>query len=729
MPSSSLGTSLIRSITAMSPELTRLHGGSLPNIARPRDVIRRIVRSAYRPRKIEPTSQWAAKHRKLTSEDSSSPGEWRNEKTPWLVDVMDDMSDGSPVWKQTLVSGAQNGKTSAGLNVIAAWMAQSPAPTMIVLPNGTIAKEFGEQRLGPLIRTTKQLRKTLIKDLQRYKVFLGGAIFMASAESGNDLRSKPIKNLYMDEIDGMPHEIKGEGSPISLAINRTNTFKAKRKIFLTSTPTEETTSAIWKEYLAGTMELFFVPCPHCHQEIVFEIEGLKWDRENLSRIEETVHYECTECAKPIYEHQKTAMTRNGQWKPTRKDLENVQEGVVSRRINSLYNPPDWISWVDIAYEFEASYRSPSKWRDFLNTKLALPVREATEKVDWESVYHRGTIGEMPYTMLPNGCTIVPKGVLFLTGGIDVGSNHIEVGVWGWGRNRHRWLIDHYRIDGNTQLQSTWDDLSLHVRHMYTNYQGVEMQVRPYLIDTSYIPEKVKPWIRTQNQLIVMGVDPMADKPNPVRIDTQADPTPHGGQKKSTVGGLKMIFLDVSYFKAELMGALSIPEPEAHTHAPMDWVHMPLHGGSFTKEIAQQLVSEQKVIHRDKNGSIRKITWDRIDGRRAEVLDDHNYARGGARLRGWDRGVDAYFDRLEAELNEAATAIREAAAAEARGAPVVTPPKTTVGVILPKSKAPSIVVSAGSHAQQSTNSRVTITGSDTPRRIVPLPKMPTPAGDY
>jgi|GEM_PF-5112176 len=365
----------------------------------------------------------------------------------------------------------------------------------------------------------------------------------------------------------------------------------------------------------------------------------------------------------------------------------------------------------------------------VNTKLALPVREATEKVDWESVYHRGTIGEMPYTMLPNGCTIVPKGVLFLTGGIDVGSNHIEVGVWGWGRNRHRWLIDHYRIDGNTQLQSTWDDLSLHVRHMYTNYQGVEMQVRPYLIDTSYIPEKVKPWIRTQNQLIVMGVDPMADKPNPVRIDTQADPTPHGGQKKSTVGGLKMIFLDVSYFKAELMGALSIPEPEAHTQAPMDWVHMPLHGGSFTKEIAQQLVSEQKVIHRDKNGSIRKITWDRIDGRRAEVLDDHNYARGGARLRGWDRGVDAYFDRLEAELNDAATAIREAAAAEARGAPVATPSKTAVGVIPPKAKAPSIVVSAGSHAQQPTNSRVTITGSDTPRRIVPLPKMPTPAGDY
>lgn len=722
-------TSLLRNATVMSPALTRLQDGSLPNVARPRSIMRRIVRSAYRPRKVVPTSQWAAKHRKLTTDDSASPGQWRNGKTPWLVDVMDDMSDGSPVWKQTFVSGAQNGKTSAGLNVIGAWMAQSPAPTMIVLPNGKIAKEFGEQRLTPLIRTTKRLRKTLIKDLQRFKVFLGGAIYMASAESGNDLRSKPIKNLYMDEIDGMPHEIKGEGSPISLAINRTNTFKAKRKIFLTSTPTEETTSAIWKEFLAGTMELFFVPCPHCQQEIVFEIEGLKWDRENLSRIEETVHYECTECAKPIYEHQKTAMTRKGRWKPTRKDLENVQEGVVSRRINSLYNPPDWISWVDIAYEFESSYRSPSKWRDFLNTKLALPVREATEKVDWESVYHRGTIGEMPYTMLPNGCTIVPKGVLFLTGGIDVGSNHIEVGVWGWGRNRHRWLIDHYRIDGNTQLQSTWDDLSLHVRHMYTNYQGVEMQVRPYLIDTSYIPEKVKPWIRTQNQLIVMGVDPMADKPNPVRIDTQADPTPHGGQKKSTVGGLKMIFLDVSYFKAELMGALSIPEPEAHTHAPMDWVHMPLHGGSFTKEIAQQLVSEQKVIHRDKNGSIRKITWDRIDGRRAEVLDDHNYARGGARLRGWDRGVDAYFDRLEAELNDAATAIREAAAAEARGAPVATPPKTTVGVIPPKSKAPSIVVSAGSHAQPPTNSRVTITGSDTPRRIVPLPKLPATAGDY
>ena len=699
---------LVRQSKNMSPELQALHSGPLPGLSRARSVIRRSVRTGYRPHERMPTSQWAAKYRILTTDDSAAPGRWQNDKTPWLVDVMDDMSDGSPVWKQIFVSGAQNGKTSAGLNIIGAWMSLSPAPTMIVLPNGTIAKEFGEQRLAPLIRTTKALRKKLVKDLQRYKVFLGASLYMASAESGNDLRSKPIKNLYMDEIDGMPHEIKGEGSPISLAINRTNTFKNKRKIFLTSTPTEEGTSAIWREYLLGTMEHWFMPCPHCREDITFEIEGLKWDRENLNRIEETVHFQCSECSEPIYEHQKVAMTRAGRWKSTRVDPENVQEGVVSRRINSLYNPPDWISWSDIAYEYEQSYRSPAKWRDFLNTKLALPVQEATESVDWERVFSRGHIGEEPYVMLPSAGTVVPRKVLFLAGGIDVGKNHIEVGVWGFGRNRHRWLIDHYRLDGNPQHHEIWDQLTEHVKQAYFNADDVALPVVKFLIDTSYLPEKVKPWIRTQNRAVVMGVDPMADTHNPVRVNNQADPSSINPNKKTRKGALDIAFIDVSYFKSELMGALSVPEPEAHNDAPPDWVHMPLnHEGVFNKEIAQQLVSEQKTIHRDKNGGIKKITWDRIDGRRAEVLDCHNYARGAARLYGWDRLSDERIARFQAELDAAAAEIREINEAEKRGATVKTPIHKKRAVLVP----PPVVVQADkktvNKAQPSPGASVTV----------------------
>lgn len=679
--SANLARDILRSRTSMSPQLHALHSGSLPGLARPKSVIRRALRSAYKPHRRMPTSEWAAKNRKLTSDDSASVGRWKNEKTPWLVAVMDDMADGSDVWKQIFVSGAQNGKTSAGLNIIGAWMDLAPAPTMIVLPNGTIAKEFGEQRLAPLIRTTKGLKSKLVKDLQRYKIFLGGAIYMASAESGNDLRSKPIKNLYMDEIDGMPHEIKGEGSPISLAINRTNTFKNVRKIFLTSTPTEESTSAIWREYLLGTMEHWFMPCPHCQEDITFEIEGLKWDRENIIRIPDTVHYECTECGEAIWEHQKVAMTRAGKWKSTRVDPENVQEGVVSRRINSLYNPPEWISWSDIAYEYEQSWRSPTKWRDFLNTKLALPVREASESVDWEIVYSRGHIGDEPYKMMPSAGTVVPRKVLFLTGGIDVGSNHIEAGIWGWGRNRQRWMIDHYRLDGNPNHHEIWDQLTEHIRQTYANADGVNMPVVKFLIDTSYLPERVKPWIRKQNRAIVMGVDPMADTRNPLRVDTQADPSSINPSKRTRKGALDVAFVDVSYFKSELMGALSVPEPEAHNDAPPDWVHMPLNSeGVFTKEMAQQLVSEQKTIHRDKNGAIKKITWDRVDGRRAEVLDCHNYARGAARLYGWDRLSDERIARFQAELDAAAAEVKETIAAEMRGAPI-KPKQEKKGILI------------------------------------------------
>jgi phage terminase large subunit GpA-like protein len=154
--------------------------------------------------------------------------------------------------------------------------------------------------------------------------------------------------------------------------------------------------------------------------------------------------------------------------------------------------------------------------------------------------------------------------------------------------------------------------------------------------------------------------------------------------------------------------------------------MPLQQGAFTTEHAKQLVSERKVIERDSNGGIKAIRWDRVEGRRAEVLDCHNYARAGAELMGWSRMTEAHFVRFEQELAEAARAVieeqSEAAHRKAKKPKeAVDTARTSVGVQKPRTPASAPPVITAPQAV-GPRSNVTIT-SNAPaqRRVVPLPK--------
>ncbi|OCP07974.1 MULTISPECIES: terminase gpA endonuclease subunit [unclassified Ensifer] len=707
--------------------LRRLFDQSLPKLADPAKVEQDAFSLGYSPNERLLVSEIADQHRYLAGVGASEPGLFRTARTPYLKEPMDNASVGSPVWKTVFVSGAQTGKSEAGNNMVFYWMSAAPGPIMMVLPSAGVAKKVSKQRLTPMIQASDYLRERVIEDLLLSKEFRGGLLFMASAESGADLRSLPIRYLYCDEVDAYVLDVNGEGPPVGLAMRRTNTFKSKRKVYLTSTPTKEATSVIWREFLLGDQRLYHMPCPSekCGKLLVFEFEGLKW---TWGKAAETVYFECPHCKFHIHEHHKETMLPAGQWIATRKDLENVEEGVRSYRLNSLYSPLGWLSWADIARTWEDYQGSPMKIAEFRNTILGLPSIEVSEKVDWEAVYNRGDIGETPYVMEKNGRTIVPSGCLFLTRGIDVGQDHIEIGVHGYGRDGHRFWIDHFRISGDTNQQAIWDELTRHIQHAYVNVYGVPMLPKKNLIDTSYLTPMVKAWIRKQNQTLVLGVDPMDDRPMPVKVEVQGEPDPFNSGKKTNVGALKIVQADVSHFKSELLSILNIPTPSDTTEAPMNWFHVPLKGGEFSKELAKQLTSERKVLIRDPSGLITGEKYVRIEGRRAEALDCHNYARAGAYLLGWDRFTGAHFDRLEQQLRDAADALKAEQAAEERGAPVQkpvsrtkveAPPMVPKLDITPPGQKPMIKITPPKTSGSQSANRPTVEGK--PRRhIVPMP---------
>jgi len=171
----------------------------------------------------------------------------------------------------------------------------------------------------------------------------------------------PVRYLFLDEVDGYPGDVEGEGDAIALAEARTRTF-ARRKIFIVSTPTISGSSRIEREYEQTDQRQFMVPCPHCEHEQVLTFEQLIWEK----GLPETAHYKCESCEQPIYEYQKTEMLERGRWQSSIPDYVGKTVGF---HLSSLYSPVGWRSWADIAAAWEAAQGSATALKAFKNTEL------------------------------------------------------------------------------------------------------------------------------------------------------------------------------------------------------------------------------------------------------------------------------------------------------------------------------------------------------------------------
>jgi hypothetical protein len=172
---------------------------------------------------------------------SSEPGRWRTERTPYLREIMDCLSPSSPAQRVALMKGAQIGGTECGNCWIGYVIHQAPGPMMAVSPTVELAKRNSKQRIDPLIEESQVLRERVKERRSRdsgntvlSKEFPGGVLILTGANSAVGLRSMPARYLFLDEVDGYPGDVEGEGDPILLAERRSATFQ-RRKILLVST--------------------------------------------------------------------------------------------------------------------------------------------------------------------------------------------------------------------------------------------------------------------------------------------------------------------------------------------------------------------------------------------------------------------------------------------------------------------------------------------------------------
>jgi phage terminase large subunit GpA-like protein len=630
----------------------------MANEDRDRKVIREAYADGIRPEPQTTVSAWADSHRRLPTKTSAEPGPWRTSRTPYLREIMDELSTSSSTEEVVVMAAAQLGKSEAILNGLGYLIDCAPSPAMLVQPTVDLAKRFSRQRVDPLMSTPRlrdKVSKAAAAELSRdaansmvQKEFMGGVLVMTGANSAAGLRSMPVRWLMLDEIDAYPVDVDGEGSPMALAEARQRTF-ARRKRIKTSTPTIAGRSAIESAFDASDRRRYHVPCPHCGTMQTLIFARLTWTALGLEPADAVYQCgpcECEACKADderaegcglyIEERHKTDMLARGVWRAG-----NPASPIRGYHLNALYSPLGWMRWGEIAQGFLDSRKDPLKLRVWTNTVLGEPFAEKGEAPEWQRLYDR----RAGYAL-----STVPAGGLFLTAGVDVQKDRLVYEVVAWGRGKRSWSVDFGEIPGNSDdldgASSPWRRLDGLLARGFEHELGPTLSILMLAVDSGFNTQHVYTWARTHSMgrvIAIKGQDhgALIGAPSPVDI-TLRGTRPIRGYKVWPVCG--------AVAKRELYGFIRLEapidagSPAGPVEPPAGWCEWPEYGPDYFK----QLTAEQLVTVKNRRGFIVQ-TWEVIPGRQNHALDARVYARAAAALVGLDRFRESDWAGLERPL--------------------------------------------------------------------------------
>ena len=563
-----------------------------------------------RPEEPLTVDEWSDRYRRLSSKASAEPGPWRTDRTPYLRQVMRDLSSESSVQRVVLMFSAQSGKTEVGLNWLAWIIDHSPGPLLAVQPTIEMARRMSKQRLEGLIEDTPRLKEKIAPARSRdgsnsmfAKDFPGGILLLTGANSPSQLRSAPCRYLFMDEVDAM-QEIPGEGDPVALAERRTTTF-ARRKVLLTSTPTVKDFSKIEAEYMKSDQRKFWVPAPCCGEFQHLEWSRLKWEKDRP----ETAQYQCKHCGERFDEHHKTQMLAAGEW----RNHSHFDGKTAGFHLNGLYSPLGWASWSELAEDFLRAKNDPAALRTFINTRLA----ETYEENYSAQVSAEGLMGRR----LPYEPGTVPKDVVLLTGGVDVQLDRLEISVWGWsgakGQPETGWLVWHQKLMGDPTQPEVWKQLDAVLASEWETEEHHHLKIAQLAVDTGYCTHEVYAYVRERLPRGVVAIKGSSRR-NAAAVGkgSKVDVNWKGRTIKK---GVTLYMLGTDTIKTTLFGKLRLENGPGNLNF----------GLAADTEYFQQLTSErQKLVYR---GGMPTRIWVRKATARAECLDCAVYAYAAFQL--------------------------------------------------------------------------------------------------
>lgn len=612
------------------------------------------LNAAWQPQPKLSLEEWAEANIYLPSKVAAEPGPLRFARTPYLRAIaaeIDSEHNTSVVW----VAAAQVSKTTLLAAAALRDVVQGSAPTMLVLSTIGLAEGFSKERFQPTISASPNLAEHFGNPKQRdgrntidYKEAInGGFIKLIGSNSSAEMRSRPIKKLYLDEVSS--YAPNKEGDVVNLLKQRQVTFFDATTV-LASTPVFKG-DRIEAEYENTDQRKLFVKCPHCEAEQTLVWAQVRWEDKKPS----TAVYHCEVCDAPWADYQRQQAVDGGEWRATAEPKPGF-ERCPGFHLNALYSP--WLTLEKLVAEWLDAQGDKLKLQTFQNTKLALGYQVSEyNDIDPDGLAERAE----PYAL-----GTVPEGGLLLTAGVDVQGDRLVMSIYAWGVGEECWLVDHYQIYGNPLLPvdvegSPWPGLDVAIKAEYPHASGKMLRISLTNIDSGFATQEVYRYVLgRQKTCRVRAVDGRSTLRQIVNKPSYPQVTQKGEAKKR--GGVSLWPVGVDTAKKVIYSRLALAD------VGPKYVHFPKSAPPY---YYQELTGEQITVKYTRG--FPQEVWELKQGRENHALDCFVYALAAA----YHLRIDSPqypWEKLSATLKPEATVAEPLGEVEASSPPPPPPPK-------------------------------------------------------
>jgi phage terminase large subunit GpA-like protein len=564
----------------------------------------------FRPREMDlrtgqPLTAWAWADRYRTVNEGEYRGPWSTDLVAYAREPMEAFSSWPFVRRVILCWPAQSSKTQVALNCLAHAVDQDPGPVLCVLPNENKAKDYLNNKLKPMFRTSPRLYE-LLSDAERdinarsIKLNNGAQIRVTWATSAAELAQDSYRYTIRDETDKYPEYAGHEADPMGLIDERSNAFPYTAKDITLSTPSLDT-GIIWVALNKEADEIrdYLAVCPICKKAQVMRFGNITWPMDirdwRVVLRNKLAHYSCGSCGMKWDDRLRNDAVQAGYWQ-ARDPVPNGRPSSIGYWLPAWYSP--FISLSKCAAAYMRSKEDRSKLVYYVTQ---IKVEGYSERIEEKTPRQVLALkGDLP----PR---VVPPRALVLTIGIDTHKYNFRYVVRAWAADLTNWLIDYGELSSGSmeELETLIFDMQFPVADCpLLAYMGVRLGLTMgtwrAAIDTggsksredddaTSRTEEIYEWLRKHSVAKrVFGIKG-ASASDIVRVKSSTiDKFPRSS--KPIPGGLELHLLNTSEFKRMIHWRMGRIEGESQ--------RFNLHSETG-EEYASELLAE--VLHRDRHG--------------------------------------------------------------------------------------------------------------------------------
>lgn len=551
-----------------------------------------------------------------------------------MFDILDSFTD-PKVEHIVVVAASQVGKSEAINNMIGYCIDQNPGPILLVEPLVENAKSYSKERIAPMIRETKCLRKAVAPPKSRdsgntvlQKAFMGGMLTLTGSTESQALCSRPIRYLFGDERDRWAASAGSEGDPWGLATARTRTFY-NRKMVEVSTPTVKGASKIAESFETGTKERWKSCCPHCGEYSEIKFKHIHYDHKSIGTDEKdekiyeiwNIFYSCPICGGVSTEHE--IKKQPAKWVAEAPDAVKLHK-TRSFWLTAWVSP--WATWHDIILQFLQAGHDSAKLQVVYNTLFGELWENRSGMQSEDEIMARREEYDAE----------LPSGVLTLTCGVDTQDDRLEYEVVGYGHFGEKWGVKKGVIMGRPDSDEAWERLDDVIDHKYTFADGVSLGISLTFMDEGgHFTQEVRSRCLERQYKNVFAIKGAKNQSGSRSIPYTSPPR----KQKIIINGRYIASawvyeIGVDAGKQKIFDNLRVQTPGAN------FCHFPQRD-DYGKEYFKSLMSETLVHDVKKKNPWQ---WEKLPGHeRNEALDCRNYANAAFKVLSPD--LDAIEKRL------------------------------------------------------------------------------------